>query len=96
MYCEMCGDASGLDQYCESCREEMGRINAGMVLDEINKSPHYNAGRFEAIEVIEDWDLNFNLGNVLKYISRCNHKGNKVKDLEKALYYIRREIDNDN
>ena len=96
MYCEMCGDASGLEKYCESCQEEKERVRKEMGLCEINKSHHYNVGRFEAIEVIEDWDLNFNLGNALKYIARCNHKGNKIKDLEKALYYIRREIDNDN
>lgn len=96
MYCEMCGDASGLEQYCKSCQEEQDRVRKEMGLCEINKSPHYNTGRFEAIEVIEDWELNFNLGNALKYISRCNHKGNKIKDLEKALYYIRREIENDN
>ena len=81
MYCEMCGDAT-VKKYCDTC------------MDEIEKSSHYNQGRYEVIEVIEDWEMNFNLGNVLKYIARCNHKGNKKKDLEKAIYYIRREIEN--
>ncbi|HLR34551.1 MAG TPA: DUF3310 domain-containing protein [Tissierellales bacterium] len=53
---------------------------------------HYNKGEYEVIDVIEDWGLNFNLGNVIKYIARCNHKGNKVKDLQKAIWYLQREI----
>ena len=43
---------------------------------------------YEAIKVIEAWDLNFNLGNVVKYISRAGKK-----DLEKALWYLKREIE---
>lgn len=52
---------------------------------------HYNKGQFEVIDVIEDWDLNFNLGNAVKYIARCNHKGTKKEDLQKAINYLRRE-----
>lgn len=55
---------------------------------------HYNSGQFEVIEVIEDWKLNFNLGNAVKYIGRCEHKKNKVEDLKKAIFYIEREIEN--
>lgn len=50
---------------------------------------------YEAIDVIEDWELNFNLGNCVKYISRCNHKGNKLEDLKKALWYLEREVKNE-
>ena len=35
----------------------------------INHPQHYNMGKYEAIDVIEDWQLNFNLGNTVKYIS---------------------------
>ena len=45
---------------------------------------------YEAIKVIEAWDLGFNLGNVVKYIARL---GKKVEDLEKALWYLKREIE---
>tara|TARA_Y100000389_G_C17033597_1_gene304627 strand:+ start:245 stop:433 length:189 start_codon:yes stop_codon:yes gene_type:complete len=48
---------------------------------------------YEAIKVIESWDLNFNLGNVVKYISRAGKKDNTKQDLEKALWYLKREID---
>lgn len=58
----------------------------------VNHPNHYNTGEYEVIDVIEDWDLNFNLGNAIKYIARCNHKGNKEEDLKKAVFYINREI----
>jgi len=60
--------------------------------NDIDKAKHYNQGKYEAIDVIEDWELNFNLGNAIKYIDKCNHKGNKVKDLQKAIWYLQREI----
>jgi len=47
---------------------------------------------YEAIKVIEAWGLNFNLGNVLKYISRYRGKGAPVEDLRKARFYLDREI----
>lgn len=46
----------------------------------------------EAIDVIEAWGLGFNLGNALKYISRAGLKGDAVEDLEKARWYLDREI----
>lgn len=54
---------------------------------------HYNKGKYEVIDVINDWDLNFDLGNVVKYIARAEHKGNKLEDLEKALFYLHYEVD---
>lgn len=58
----------------------------------INHPSHYNKGKYEAIEVIEDWQLNFNLGNTVKYISRAGHKDDIIQDLKKALWYLDREI----
>src|SRR5699024_8269979 len=59
----------------------------------INHPQHYNQGKFEAIDVIEDWKLNFNLGNTVKYISRAGHKDNIIQDLKKASWYLNREIE---
>lgn len=53
---------------------------------------HYNTGRIEVIEAIEAWGLGFCLGNAVKYIARADHKGKPVEDLEKAKWYIEREI----
>ena len=58
----------------------------------IDHPKHYNMGKYEAIEVIEDWGLGFNLGNTVKYISRAGHKDNILQDLKKALWYLDREI----
>lgn len=61
----------------------------------INHPAHYGGAdnTYEAIKVIEAWNLGFNLGNVVKYISRAGKKGNKLEDLEKARWYLQREIE---
>lgn len=60
----------------------------------VNHPSHYGGSEnpYEAIKVIEAWQLNFNLGNVIKYISRAGKKENKTEDLQKALWYLQREI----
>ncbi len=63
-----------------------------MTKEMVNHPPHYNHGRFEVIDVIEDWNLSFNLGNTVKYIARADHKGSAVEDLKKARWYLEREI----
>jgi hypothetical protein len=56
--------------------------------------PYYHTGTYEAINVIEAWGLNFNLGNVIKYVARAGRKtDNPIEDLEKAKWYIEREIE---
>ena len=63
------------------------------VTDNINSPKHYTSGKFEVIDVIEDWGLNFRLANTVKYIARHQHKGKPLEDLKKALWYLQREID---
>ena len=60
----------------------------------IDHPNHYGGedNPYEAIKVIEEWDLGFNLGNAVKYISRAEKKGNKLEDLKKSIWYINREI----
>lgn len=62
-------------------------------VDSISHPPHYTFGQFEVIDVIEDWQLDFHLANAIKYIARARHKGNFVKDLKKAVWYIQRRIE---
>ena len=59
----------------------------------VDHPAHYNRGKYEVIDVIEDWHLGFNLGNAIKYIGRCGHKDDPVQELEKAKWYVQREID---
>ena len=60
--------------------------------DFINKPQHYTHSEFQTWDVIAAWKLNYNLGNVVKYISRADHKGNRLEDLKKARAYLDREI----
>ena len=62
--------------------------------DMVNSPPHYTAGGIETIDFIEAKELGYNLGNVVKYITRSGHKGNKLEDLEKAQWYLNRVINN--
>ena len=60
--------------------------------DPVNHPAHYTAGGIETIDFIEAKRLGYNLGNVVKYITRSDHKGNKLEDLRKAQWYLSREI----
>ena len=59
--------------------------------DMVNHPQHYQHG-IEPIEFIESHNLNFNLGNAVKYIARAPYKGNEIEDLKKAKWYLEREI----
>jgi hypothetical protein len=62
--------------------------------DPVNHPPHYRAGGIETIDFIEAKDLNYRLGNVIKYVSRAGKKStDPVQDLEKAAWYLNREIE---
>lgn len=60
--------------------------------DPINRPAHYNFSAVEPIKAIEAWGLGFSLGNAVKYIARASHKGAQIQDLEKARWYLDREI----
>ena len=68
--------------------------------DIINHPDHYTSGGVETIDLIEAKELNFNLGNVVKYVTRCGRKktngmsvdAKAIQDLEKAKWYLEREI----
>lgn len=60
--------------------------------EQVNHPQHYNNGKIEAIDVIEDWKLNFSLGCVIKYLCRSEYKNSTIEDLEKASWYLNREI----
>lgn len=66
--------------------------------DNVNHPKHYNGNGLEPIEVIEKWNLGFCLGNTIKYIARAGKKNfsreGTIEDLEKAIWYLNRYIDN--
>jgi hypothetical protein len=63
---------------------------------ELVDHPQHYGGKdnpYEAIKVIEAWNLGFCLGNTLKYISRAGKKDATIQELEKARWYLDREIE---
>ena len=60
--------------------------------DIVNHPPHYTVGGIEVIDFIEAKGLGYNLGNVVKYIARAGKKGSTLEDLQKARWYLNREI----
>ncbi len=81
--------------------EEMNDREVSVTIDEptsgaVDHPTHYGGENnpYEAIKVIEAWGVGFNLGNTLKYISRAGKKDFIIQDLEKAAWYLNREIDN--
>jgi hypothetical protein len=61
--------------------------------DPVNHPAHYKTGGIETIDFIEAKQLDYNLGNVIKYVTRADHKGNKLEDLRKAQWYLTRAIE---
>lgn len=62
--------------------------------DRINHPQHYGGDTiYETIKVIEAWQLDFHLGNAVKYISRAGKKGDAKEDLGKAMWYLQRKLE---
>lgn len=62
--------------------------------ESVHHPRHYGGDTvYEVIKVIDAWELNFNLGNSVKYIARAGRKDNKLEDLKKAAWYLQHEID---
>jgi hypothetical protein len=64
------------------------------VKDNVNHPEHYKTGGIETIDFIEAKSLGYHLGNVVKYVTRADHKGNRLEDLKKAQWYLNRAVAN--
>jgi hypothetical protein len=62
--------------------------------DKVNSPSHYKVGGIETIDFIEAKQLDYHLGNVVKYISRADHKDDKLENLKKAQWYLNRAVAN--
>lgn len=77
----------------QQMKEQAEKEEAENTPETVDHPAHYAEGRkFEPIDVIEDWGLGFCLGNAVKYISRAGRKEDYLNDLEKAKWYLEREI----
>lgn len=62
--------------------------------DPVNHPSHYTKGKYEVYDVLVDWfPKDPVLWQVVKYLARCNHKGNKLQDLQKAQWYLNKAIE---
>lgn len=75
-------------------KDQFAQNFKSMKRNQVENPSHYNSGKIEVIDFIEDQGLNFNLGNAVKYISRAGKKDPKKfrEDLEKAIWYLKREL----
>ena len=72
-----------------------GSITLSPPDDMVNSPTHYTSGGIETIDFIEAKELDYCLGNCVKYISRAGKKSEKkLEDLNKAMWYLKRAISN--
>lgn len=64
-------------------------------MNNVDHPQHYISGNIEVIDIIESYGLGFHLGNTVKYILRAGRKGDRLEDLQKAKWYLKREIVNE-
>lgn len=76
----------------EKAEPEVKTVELPKKEDVINHPSHYTRGKIEVIDFIEDQQLPYHLGNVIKYVARAGYKGDKLEDLKKARWYLDRYI----
>jgi hypothetical protein len=83
------------DRRCGGCDDADSVVDLLGKTSAVNHPAHYGGGDnpYEAIKVIEAWQLDFCLGNAVKYISRAGKKtASPREDLEKAIWYLQRRL----
>ena len=56
---------------------------------------YYQRGTYQVWDFIRDQELNFHLGNAIKYICRAGYKDSKIQDLKKAIHYLKNELEHE-
>lgn len=95
MIVESCSERieSQIDEFAQEERAHRAGLEGLARREAVNNPPHYNQGNIEVIDAIEDWGLDFNGGNVVKYVARHKHKAEPLEDLKKARWYLDRIIE---
>ena len=96
------GEAQGIQAIVKSAlalpdapKKERKRKDTLLFPDPVNSPDHYTSGGIETIDFIEAKELDYNLGNVVKYITRAGKKNaKKLEDLKKARWYLNRAVEN--
>lgn len=86
--CHTCAGTEFVPYISESVKQQK-------LADSVNHPSHYTFGKFEVIDVIEDWKLDYHRGNAVKYIARAGKKdpSKTIEDLSKAKWYLERAIE---
>lgn len=69
-------------------KKQLDEIEVLMDAKAVDHPSHYNQGKIEVIDFIQDQKLDFCLGNAIKYICRAQHKGKAKQDIAKAIWYL--------
>lgn len=65
-----------------------------MTQDNVNSPRHYFGEKYQCIDIIEDFKLDFCLGNAVKYVLRAGRKSESMEeDLKKAIWYLNRKLE---
>ena len=91
-YCQICRFSIGNGLEWTHLKEGNFHIKCLGEIEKVNHPKHYNIGKIEVIDFIEDQKLEFHEGNAVKYIARAKHKGKEEEDLEKAVWYLNRKL----
>lgn len=98
MFNKLAEEKKGIDKVIDSLMENtpcvplFKSISQNAKTDMVNSPPHYtqHPSGIECIQVTEH--MSFNVGNAVKYLWRCDLKGDALEDLKKARFYVEREI----
>lgn len=61
--------------------------------EQVEHPTHYQSGKIEVIDIIDEFNLDFSLGNAVKYILRCGKKDDDITELKKAMWYLKHKIE---
>lgn len=93
---ELGGILAQVNQMPDAPKREKAKKAKNTIIssDPVNHPEHYTTGGIETIDFIEAKGLDYNLGNVVKYITRADKKGKQLEDLKKAQWYLNRAVSN--
>ena len=60
----------------------------GLMMKKVKRNKHYHTTKINSLDVVDDWKLDFYLGNTVKYIQRSKLKGSEEVDIQKAIDYL--------
>ena len=74
-------------------KEQIKNPNRYAEEERVNHPEHYTKGGIEVHDFISAWRMDFDAGNVIKYVTRAPYKNNKLEDLKKARWYLNKLIE---